>query len=175
MKLKAEYEGILNLFGYSIDCAILDNGKRVLENICLETFFGNLSKLPNIPYPPYVYQDFLKLYSNHSLKDNTKKLISWISKDNQLKSGIYAENLSNIIETWLLASQNEKLEPSIKLIADRVAKLNRCLIIVGIFPLIDDACKPLVKLNYSKTFQNFEQIDNNSEFNISEIVKIIKK
>lgn len=141
---KALYQGFLPIGDIELDCAVLDDGTRVLSATSIFTAFGRSRKGQNkrleidgTNLPPFIAAKNLEQFIDQALLDRIK-VISY--KDgNRIKTGYQASLLPKICEVYLTARRTIDLPESQKKVANQAEILLTALAQVGIDALIDEA------------------------------------
>jgi len=145
---KAKYIGKLNLGGYEISCAVLDNGKRVLVE---RTMANALGKKGSGAYwqrkkgdkkgaflPEYVSARYLENFVNTDLKKKLEKPVQYINKNRRLTTGVDATVLPDICDVWITAKEKGALDEKQSKTAARAYILMKAFATVGIIALVDE-------------------------------------
>lgn len=140
---KAMYIGILPIGDIQLDCAVLDNGTRVLSASSVFTAFGRPSRgnsrleIDGVKIPafmdaknlePYITQDVMLRLAPIKYLDGRQE-----------KSGYIATLLPKMCDVYLAARRNDVLQTSQLKIAEQSEILLSALAQVGIDALIDEA------------------------------------
>ena len=147
-----KYVGKLNLGGYLISCAVLDNGKRVLVERSMATALGRkgggaywqrkkrVSDIQNGAFlPEYISAGYLEKYVSPELKEKLEKPIMYINQNNKLTTGVEATVLPDICDVWITAKEKGALTKEQEMTAERAYVLMKGFATVGIIALIDEA------------------------------------
>jgi len=145
---KAKYKGKLDLGGYEISCAVLDNGKRVLVE---RTMANALGKKGSGAYwqkkkgdekgaflPEYISARYLENFVNTELKKKLEKPIQYINKNGRLTTGVDATVLPDICDVWITAKEKSALNEKQSKTAERAYILMKAFATVGIIALVDE-------------------------------------
>ncbi|MEQ8426854.1 MAG: P63C domain-containing protein [Gammaproteobacteria bacterium] len=140
----AMYHGELPIGDLVLDCAVLDNGTRVLSATSIFEAFGRSRKGQNkrleidgTKLPPFVAAKNLEPYIDQSVIERTK-LIEY--KDgNRTKTGYAASLLPKVCEVYLAARRTIKLTEGQERVAMQAEILLGALAQVGIDALVDEA------------------------------------
>lgn len=135
------FEGTLDLNGYKIPCAVLEDGQRVLSQRGINTAFGRSAPstsaeeaLPAILTP----KNISSFISNElMLKASDRKY--YITKGNFKALAVPAELLPEICDVWLKARDAGALSPNQTKTAISADILMRGLAHIGIIALVDEA------------------------------------
>lgn len=141
---KAPFGGSLQLGGAQLDCAVLEDGTRLLTQSDLLLAIGR-SRTPKAgtgatvaEVPTFLSANNLKPYIDNDLLESTNS-IKFLNKDNRVSHGYRADILPKICEVYLRARDEGKLLGSQRGIAKRCDILMRGLAHVGINALVDEA------------------------------------
>jgi P63C domain len=144
---KAEHAGPLHIANIEFDCAVLEDGKRVIS----ETKFmeamgmyrsGALSirrKDAGAPIPLFLAHKNLKTFAEKHLGTVHFEMIPYRNDRGNLAMGIPAELLPKICEIWMDADKAGVLGARQRVIAERAEILLRGFAHVGIIALVDEA------------------------------------
>jgi hypothetical protein len=142
--LKALYRGSLPISDLELDCAVLDDGTRVLSATSIFTAFGRSRKgmnsrleIEGTKVPPFLAAKNLEPYIDQSVIDRTK-LVQYMDGD-RLKTGYAASLLPKVCEVYLAARRNNDLVDSQQKVAVQAEILLSALAQVGIDALVDEA------------------------------------
>lgn len=141
---KAMYKGVLPIAGIELDCAVLDNGTRVLTATAVFDAFGRSRKgmnerleIEGTRLPPFLAAKNLKEYIDQETVDRTK-LIEY-SDGNAIKTGYAASLIPKMCEVYLSARRSNALVSSQENLAIQAEILLSALAQVGIDALVDEA------------------------------------
>jgi hypothetical protein len=144
---KAEHAGPLHIANIEFDCAVLENGQRVIS----ETKFmeamgmyrsGALSirrKDAGAPIPLFLAHKNLRPFAEKHLGTVHFEMIPYRTDRGNLAMGIPAELLPKICEIWMDANKAGVLGIRQRIIAERAEILLRGFAHVGIIALVDEA------------------------------------
>ncbi len=143
-----KYVGKLDLGGYQISCAVLDDGRRVLVERSMADAMGikgggaywkrkKRGKSGGM-LPQYVSAKYLSNYVSSELKEKLEQAITYINQNNRLTTGVDATVLPDICDVWITARENGALNEQQILTADRAYMLMKGFATVGIIALIDE-------------------------------------
>lgn len=143
-----KYVGKLDLGGYQISCAVLDNGKRVLVERSMANALGRKGGgaywqrkkkgKGGASLPEYVSARYLKEYVDDELKEKLEQAITYINQNGRLTTGVDATVLPDICDVWITAKENGALNEQQAQTADRAYVLMKGFATVGIIALIDE-------------------------------------
>jgi hypothetical protein len=142
---KAIYSGVLPLNGIDLECAVLEDGSRILTATSVFAAFDRPRKGMNTrlevdgtKIPPFLAAKNLEPYIDQQVRDRTK-LITY-RNGNSIKRGYSASLLPKMCEVYLNARRNGHLiEASQGKLAIQSEILLSSLAQVGIDALIDEA------------------------------------
>jgi hypothetical protein len=143
-----KYVGKLDLGGYQISCAVLDNGKRVLVERSMANALGRKGsgaywqkkrKDEKVPVlPEYVSAGYLQKYVSIDLKNKLEQPIRYINQKGLLTTGVDATVLPEICDVWITASKEGALTEEQAKTAERAYVLMKGFATVGIIALVDE-------------------------------------
>ncbi len=143
-----KYVGKLDLGGYQISCAVLDNGTRVLVERSMANALGSKGSGAywarkrkdgkKALLPSYVSPVYLKDYVSDELRKKLEQPIGYINQNGRLTTGVDATVLPEICDVWITAKENGALNEQQVQTADRAYILMKGFATVGIIALIDE-------------------------------------
>jgi hypothetical protein len=146
-----KYVGKLNLGGYIISCAVLNNGKRVIVERSMANALGrkgsgaHWQRKKSISHvqkgtllPEYLSARYLEKYVSPELKEKLETPIMYINQNNKLTTGVEATVLPDICDVWITAKEKGALTKEQQVTAERAYVLMKGFAIVGIIALIDE-------------------------------------
>lgn len=140
----ALYRGSLPIGEIEMDCAVLDDGTRVLTATSIFEAFGRSRKGQNsrlkiggTQIPPFVAAKNLEPFIDQTLIERTK-LLNY-TDGGRKKSGYAASLLPKVCEAYLAARRAGALTDSQKKVANQAEILLGALAQVGIDALVDEA------------------------------------
>jgi hypothetical protein len=145
--LKSSYHGELDLNGFKISCAVLEDGTRILVNRSLATAIGlrgggahwQRKKLKGgATVPEYLSAGYLAPYISDEVRLNISKPISYINNQGDLTEGIPAIFLTDICDIYIKAGENGAF-PDNQHIAEKAYKMLLAFSKIGIIALVDEA------------------------------------
>lgn len=143
-QLKALYKGTLPIGNAELDCAVLDDGTRVLTATAVFDAFGRSRKgmnerleIDGTKVPPFLAAKSLKEHINQTVIERTK-LIQYLDGD-KVKTGYTASLLPAMCNVYLSARRNNDLTSSQEKLAIQSEVLLSSLAEVGIDALVDEA------------------------------------
>lgn len=141
---RALYQGVLPIGDIELECAVLDNGVRVLTATSIFTAFGRSRKgmnsrleIEGTKLPPFLAAKNLEPFINQIVIDRTKQVKYLDGK--QEKTGYVASLLPAMCEVYLSARRNTALVASQQKLAEQSEVLLSALAQVGIDALVDEA------------------------------------
>jgi hypothetical protein len=141
---KAMYKGVLPIGDIELDCAVLDNGVRILTATSVFTAFGRSRKgmnsrleIDGTRLPPFLAAKNLEPFINQNVIDRTRQ-VRYID-GSQEKAGYMAILLPSMCEVYLSARRNDALVASQEKLAIQSEILLTALAQVGIDALVDEA------------------------------------
>lgn len=141
--LKALYKGKLPIGGFELDCAVLDDGTRVLTQTAVFKAFGRSRKGMNsrlevdgTKIPPFLASKNLEKYINQDVMQWTKQVDFIDGK--QIKNGYKAEILPTMCSVYLEARRDGVLAQNQIKLAEQSEILLSSFAKVGIVALIDE-------------------------------------
>jgi hypothetical protein len=144
---KAAYEGILKIADFEIDCAVLEDGTRVLSEREVTKALGGkrggshwVRKRAGAELPVYLSANNLKSFVDCDLEMALKAPILYIpSAGGGVAHGVPAEALPRICDVWLKARAAGALKGRQGPIAAKAEMLIRALAGVAMVALVDEA------------------------------------
>lgn len=141
---KALYQGILPIGDVELNCAVLDDGTRVLTATSIFTVFGRSRKgmnsrleIEGTKLPPFLAAKNLEIFINQDVIDRTKPIQYLDGK--QERTGYVATLLPKMCEVYLMARRNGALVSSQAKLAEQSEIILSALAQVGIDALVDEA------------------------------------
>lgn len=141
---KALYRGVLPIGDIELDCAVLDNGMRILTATSIFTAFGRARKgmnsrleIDGTKLPPFIASKNLEPFINQEVINRTKQ-VKYLD-GNKEKTGYVATLLPKMCEVYLSARRGLALIPSQEKLALQSEILLSSLAQVGIDALVDEA------------------------------------
>lgn len=150
---KATHQGELNLAGYKVSCAVLEDGTRVLVERSMATALGKKGsgrhwekkkegdeKSANLP--EYVSAHYLSKFMTDELRQKLETPIIYIPLRGQRSKtfkGVNATLLADICDLWITAKEKGALNEKQIETANRAYVLMKAFANVGIVALIDEA------------------------------------
>lgn len=143
---KSLYHGDLNLCGYKISCAVLEDGTRVLVNRSLANTLGikgggtywKKKKGDGALLPEYLSAQYLQPYIPEPLKVKLLNPICYINKNGILTEGVPAELLADICDVYIKAGADGAFKEN-QSTPDIAYRLLLSFSKVGIIALVDEA------------------------------------
>lgn len=145
--LRATHPGNIELGGTILECAVLENGTRVVSERAFSRALGSKRggshwkrlKKNAIKLPVYVSAENLRPFMGSELLEALSSPITYITPTGGRAYGIKAEYIPQILEVWLKAKDAGALHPSQAHLAPKAEILMRGLAHVGIIALVDEA------------------------------------
>lgn len=147
-----KYVGKLDLGGYSISCAVLDNGRRILVERSMATALGTKGSgaywqrkkrgthvQKGALLPEYISARYLAPFVSKELKAKLEEPIQYTNQHGRLTIGVDATVLPEICDVWITAKSKGALNEDQTRIAERAYVLMKGFATVGIIALIDEA------------------------------------
>lgn len=144
--LKSSYSGELDLNGFKISCAVLEDGKRILVNRSLANALGikgggtywQKKKQGGATLPEYLSAKYLAPFISEDIKEKLSYPIPYINSQGVLTEGIPAELLADICDIYVKAGENGAF-PDNQEVAQKAYKILLAFSKVGIIALVDEA------------------------------------
>lgn len=147
-----KYVGTLDLGGYKISCAVLDNGQRVLVERSMANALGtkgsgaywqskraSMHAQKGALLPEYISARYLRPFVSPELKTKLENPLSYINQNGTLTMGVEATILPDICDVWITAKEKGALNEDQEKTAERAYILMKAFATVGIIALIDAA------------------------------------
>ena len=144
---RAEYTGTLEIGEIALQCAVLQNGMRVISEVSVARELGRAKggKKRNSPVtresppmPAFLPDATLERFVSASLRLALRDPVVFRGRGGQ-RRGIEANLLPEICETWLKARDAGILRPRQLRIAEKAGAIKRAFAEVGITSLVDEA------------------------------------
>lgn len=143
--LKATHQGKVVIGEKALNCAVLEDGTRILSKAAIFKAFGRTRRgrmkgdirVPNMP--SFIDAKNLQSFISEDLSHVLTNPIVYKSKNGQEAEGYNAEILPLICEVYLNARDNGSLTPQQQMLAIASDILVRSLSKVGIVALVDEA------------------------------------
>jgi hypothetical protein len=144
--LKSTHQGELELNGFSISSAVLEDGKRVLVNRSLALAFGikgsgnywaKKKEQKSALLPEYLSAKYLEPYISQDLFSKLSKPIPYINKQGVETEGVPAELLSDICDVYVKAGENGAFKNNLE-IPENAYNILLAFSKVGIIALVDE-------------------------------------
>lgn len=142
---KSLYHGELDLGGYKISCAVLDDGTRVLVNRSLSNVLGikgggvywKKKKEGGALLPEYLSAKYLEPFISEETKQKLLEPIVYINNAGVLTDGVPAEFLADICDIYIKAGEKGAFKNNIS-IPQTAYNLLLSFSKVGIIALVDE-------------------------------------
>lgn len=141
---RATHEGTLPIGERSVDCAVLDTGKRVMTQNAVFEAFGRpsrgkmLSRSEGTNLPGFLDAKNLRPFLTTDVRNGIKG-IEYIAKSGKTKLGYDATIIPLVCDVYLAARQAGVLTPNQQPLAEISEMIVRSLSKVGIVALVDEA------------------------------------
>lgn len=144
----ALYSGVLPIGDVELDCAVLEDGTRVLSERAVHRAFGSKRggshwkriKEGGATLPSFVSATNLEPFIPKSLADDLQQPVRYlVGPGGSVANGVKAELLPEICGVWLLARRKGKLLTSQEHLAEQAEVLMQAFAKVGIIALVDEA------------------------------------
>ena len=144
--LKATHQGELNINGFKISCAVLENGERILVNRSLAKAFGikgsgaywqKKKTEKSAALPEYLSANYLQPFITEKVKLNIYNTVSYINKQGFESEGVDATFLSDICDIYVKAGQKGAFKDNSE-IPENAYNLLLALSKVAITALVDE-------------------------------------
>lgn len=144
---KATHDGPLQIGDILFDCAVLEDGTRVISELAFTRAMGlyrsgtqyTRRDDDSAQIPSFLTNKNLKPFVDKHLSGAHNSLIRYRMKRGTLANGIRAELIPKICEVWLDARKAGGLGPTQEMIAEKAELLIRAFAHVGIIALVDEA------------------------------------
>lgn len=144
--LKATHQGELDINGFKISCAVLENGERILVNRSLANAFGikgsgaywqKKKNEKSAALPEYLSANYLQPFITEKTKLTLYNTVSYINKQGVETEGVDATFLSDICDIYVKAGQKGAFKSNSD-IPDNAYNLLLALSKVAITALVDE-------------------------------------
>lgn len=143
---KATHVGTLKIGSEEIECAVLEDGTRLLSRASFVKAIGRTGKVkggesyePESKLPIFLGADNLKQFVERHIKENSEHVLFRHPLSKGISYGYRAELLPAVCNVFLDADDAGKLRENQKHIAKQCHVLIRGLAVVGITALVDEA------------------------------------
>ncbi len=145
-KLKATHQGELDLNGFNVSCAVLEDGTRVLVNRSLATALGikgsgaywqKKKEGKGALLPEYVSANYLKPFMSNELHAKLTKPIGYESTKGVETEGVQADLLADICDIFVKAGEKGALKNN-QHISENAYQMILAFAKVGITALVDE-------------------------------------
>lgn len=148
--LKAKYNGEVDLSGFKIVCAVLDNGQRIFSERSIASAFGirgggafyrrkKRGEIGSAVLPEYLSAKYLEQFISNELRENFESAVSYIDKSGKTAKGIDVSVLPNICDVYITAKNNGVTNESFLAVAEKAYLMIKSFAKVGIIALVDEA------------------------------------
>lgn len=144
--LKATHQGELNLNGFKISSAVLEDGTRVLVSRSLASAFGikgsgsywaKKKEQKSAMLPEYLSAKYLEPFISPDLFENLSEAIPYVNKQGVETEGVPAELLSDICDVYVKAGEKGAFKNNPE-IADNAYQVLLAFSKLGIIALVDE-------------------------------------
>jgi hypothetical protein len=147
---KALYNGEVDLNGFKITSAVLDDGRRIFSERSLANAFGikgggaywqrkREAKSEGTFLPEYLSAKYLQQFISDELREKFESAILYTSTGGQESNGIDATVLADICDVYITAKNNGVNNSKFLVVADNAYIMLKAFAKVGIVALIDEA------------------------------------
>ena len=145
--LRATHQGELDINGFKISCAVLENGERVLVNRSVANAFGlkgsgaywqKKKEQKGALLPEYLSAKYLQPFIDKGEKSNLYNTTSYINTSGVETEGVDANFISDICDVYVKAGQNGAFKTNTE-IPENAYNLLLALSKVAITALVDEA------------------------------------
>lgn len=147
---KALYNGEVDLNGFKITSAVLDDGKRIFSERSLAIAFGikgsgaywqkkREAKSTSAFLPEYLSAKYLQPFISNELREKFDSAILYISKSGQTSTGIDATILADICDVYITAKNSGIDNKRFMAVAENAYTMLKAFAKVGIIALVDEA------------------------------------
>lgn len=145
--LKATHNGVIDINGIKINCAVLEDETRVISEKSVAKALGSYGsgsywlkrKEKGAVLPRYLYARFLEKFIPEKLLLILSDSISYESVSNKISTGIRAEALPEICDVWIQAAEKGAIPETKRNIAQNAYTLLKGFATIGIIALVDEA------------------------------------
>lgn len=137
--LPAQYYGELRIGGLTVDCAVTDDGQRLINQQTLLTVLGRSPRAKGGTNGPQLLAANLRPFISPELDKLLSEPVSYLTPSGLKARGYPADTLPELCEVYLDARKEDVLLRSQRPAADAAEILIRGLARVGITALIDEA------------------------------------
>tara|TARA_R110002126_G_scaffold54919_10_gene148219 strand:- start:2989 stop:3996 length:1008 start_codon:yes stop_codon:yes gene_type:complete len=145
-----KYKGQIEIGDFSISCAVLDDGQRVLVDRSLSNALGvkgsgaywqKKKKGEGAVLPEYISANYLTPFITDEVHEKLSKPLVYKDSDGKLNQGVPATALVDICDIWQQADKKGALEnrENARAAADRAYIIFKGFAKVGITALVDEA------------------------------------
>lgn len=145
-----KYKGQIEIGEFSISCAVLDNGERILVDRSLANALGvkgsgaywqKKKEQKGAVLPEYISANYLAPFINESTQGRLSKPVIYEDFDGKINEGIPASALVDICDIWQKADRSGALDnrTNAKLAAQNAYVIFKGFAKVGITALVDEA------------------------------------
>lgn len=140
---RATHQGQLEIAGTVLDCVVLEDGRRVVNQGSIMALLGRSTstgrRTRNDNRPPFIEANNLTPYITPELSEALERIDYRVGDSKGHKSGYNAEILPRVCNVYLSARADGVLIPNQKPAAEEAERVVRALALVGITALVDEA------------------------------------
>lgn len=146
---KAEYGGELPINGFTLSCAVLEDGTRLFSERSLANAFGikgggaywqkKKEEGESAVLPEYLSANYLEPFITNELRQKLDSAVSYIAISGTIARGIDATVLPDICDVYVAAKNKGITNPNLVKVADTAYLLMKGFATVGIIALVDEA------------------------------------
>ncbi|WOD43619.1 P63C domain-containing protein [Hwangdonia lutea] len=147
---EVKYKGQIEIGEFSISCAVLDNGERILVDRSLASALGvkgsgaywqKKKEQKGAMLPEYVSANYLTPFISEEVREKLSKPIVYKDSDGKLNEGVSATALVDICDIWQQADKKGALDnrSNAKIAAHNAYVIFKGFANVGITALVDEA------------------------------------
>ncbi|WP_448853205.1 P63C domain-containing protein [Corynebacterium frankenforstense] len=140
---RATHQGVLDIAGTSLDCYVLEDGRRIISQASIMATLGRSQssgrRTRNDNRPPFIEANNLGPYITPELKDNLTRIDYRIGDAATIRSGYNAEILPRICNVYIDADNDGVLTSNQRPALEAARRVVSALAVVGITALVDEA------------------------------------
>ena len=140
---RATHQGVLNIDGATLDCVVLEDGRRIISQASIMSTLGRSTssgrRTRNDNRPPFLEANNLVPYITPELAESLVRVDYRVGDAKGIKSGYNAEILPRVCNVYLSARADGVLIPNQKPAAEESERVVRALSLIGITALVDEA------------------------------------
>ncbi len=147
----SKYQGEVDLNGFKISCAVLEDGRRIFSERSLASAFGikgggaywqkkkRLAEDGSAILPEYLSAKYLNEFITNELRDKFDSAVSYTSLNGTESRGIDATVLPDICDVYITAKNKGTTNDTFLKVADNAYTMLKAFAKVGIIALVDEA------------------------------------